>query len=258
MDLFPAGKCAGPIVRSLLMVILVASDNRTAKSERLASENILSLKWIFLGPVLALLLLAHSFANNLGYGVGSWEVPPGQPDQIWSQVDYDANLSDPFFESNEWSYPYGGQVVTSGMWPEGEDPPRLKHTAKCFSTSFGGREHRVRFCEVKLLDVNMIDLFIHDTTKPAYFDKLRVHIRNGMFMCQYSTVYKDSTNVGLIWTTKRQELTLDKKSYHKGDTIKGRIDFECVQEISNPKYVGKWGRNPKSIKVYGVFNAIVQ
>jgi hypothetical protein len=53
-------------------------------------------------------------------------------------------------------------------------------------------------------------------------------------------------------------LTLDKRTYGKGDEIKGRIDFECVREWSNPKYIEKYGRGPKTIKVFGVFKTIVE
>ncbi|MBI4964486.1 MAG: hypothetical protein HY913_14505 [Desulfomonile tiedjei] len=207
--------------------------------------------------VLAFLLLGHGYRAE-------WPVPsPWQTDQMRSKVHYDPELTDPFFKSNEWSYPYGGQFVVDGMWPEGKDLPRLKHTAKCISNSFGA-EHRMRFCKARLLDVNTIDLLIHDST-PSFSDKLYVQIRNGIFRCQYSTWYKAVTIYNnavtqgdLIWTTKKQELTLDKRVYRKGDTIKGRIVFECVEEATHPKWIEEYGRNPKTIKVYGVFKTIVQ
>jgi hypothetical protein len=173
-----------------------------------------------------------------------------------SRINHDPKLTDPFFKSNEWSYPYGGQVVIDGMWPEGQTPPRLRHTAKCFSTSLG-REHLVRFCETRLLDEQMIDLFIHEKNR-GFVDELTVRITNGMFTCQYWTGYKAPGKADWIWTTKRQELILDKKTYRQGDEIKGRIDFECVQEPTNPRYIEEWGRNKTTIKVYGVFKTIVE
>lgn len=58
--------------------------------------SIRPLKWILLGPFLALLLLGNSF------GTARWANPPsGQPAQMSSWVDYDPKLTDPFFESNE-------------------------------------------------------------------------------------------------------------------------------------------------------------
>jgi hypothetical protein len=55
-----------------------------------------------------------------------------------------------------------------------------------------------------------------------------------------------------MWTTKRQELTLDKKLYRKSDVIKGRIDFECVEEkVTDLEDIEKWDRNPATYKVYG-------
>ncbi len=79
-----------------------------------------------------------------------------------------------------------------------------------------------------------------------------------MFRCQFWNLYQIPRLADMVWTTKRQELTLDKEVYGKGDVIKGRIDFECVQEATNPKYVEKWGRTPTTIKVYGVFKTILK
>jgi hypothetical protein len=58
-----------------------------------------------------------------------------------------------------------------------------------------------------------------------------------------------------VWTTKRQKLTLDKKTYQKGDTIKGRIDIEVLDELIDPKYPD---RPPRLITLYGVFKTIVE
>ncbi|MBI5570114.1 MAG: hypothetical protein HY914_09225 [Desulfomonile tiedjei] len=224
------------------------------------------LRGILLGPVLALLRLVHCPAGNLEYGIGTWEVPSSQPVQMRSQVDYDPKLRDPFFVANEWSYPWwivehpdGHFESTRGIDESPvKDPPRLKHTAKCFSSSFGGREHRVRFCEARLLDMNVVNLLIHEKN-PAYRDALKVQIRNGNFTCQYWTRYVAGPPPdGYVWTTKRQKLTLDKKSYRKGDVIKGRIDFECVEEVTDPEEVEKYGRLPTTIKVHGVFKTIVE
>jgi hypothetical protein len=216
-----------------------------------------------LATLLVLFLLAHSFADNLKYGIGSWEAPSGQPTQMWSKVDYDPKLTDPFFESNEWSYPWwiikhrDGQFESTRSEDESsvKDPPRVKHTAKCFSTSFG-TVHLIKFCEARLLDANAIDLLIHEKN-PAFRDALRVQVRNGMFTCQYWTFYAAGPT-DLIWTTKRQKLTLDRKMYRRGDVIKGKIDFECVQEITDPEHVEKYGKGTTTISVSGVFKTIVE
>ena len=80
-------------------------------------------------------LVAASVSLFLGSGFGAeWEdPPPGQPSQMQSNVDYDCKLTDPFFKSNERSYPDGTKSPSS----RGDRP--LKHTAKCFSTSTRGR-----------------------------------------------------------------------------------------------------------------------
>lgn len=218
------------------------------------SVSLRPLKWILSVSVFALLLLSD------GFGDERWEVPPpGQPAQMWSRVDYNPKLTDPFFESNDWSYRSGGKVHATGRTPEGEDSPRPKYTAMCFSNSLGGMEHLVEFCDAGLLGVNMIDLFIQHTC-PGYADRLRVRIRNGMFTCQYWTLFirLARTRPAAIWTTKRQKLTLDKKVYRKGDVVKGRIDFECVQEITDDNLLRHYSRKPTTIKVYGVFKTIVE
>jgi hypothetical protein len=211
------------------------------------SMSMRSDKCMLLGPILALLLL--------GYGFGAeWEdPPPGQPVQMSSKVDYDPKLADSFFLSNEWSHPgIGGPVTVRDMDPGGE-VPLIRHTAKCFSTSFGPK-HQVRFCEARLVNANMIDLFIHDST-PAFDDRLIVQIRNEMFSCQYWTYYRAGPTKGLTWTTARQGLTLDKKNYRKGDVIKGKIDVEISEKLIHPKYPNS---TPGTIAVYGVFKTVVE
>ena len=217
--------------------------------------SIRTLKWMLLGPVLALLPLGVSFGAE-------WPAPPpGQPEQMWSRIDYDPNLSDPFFESNEWSYPShiikhpdGSFEDTSSDKRPAEEPPHVKHTAKCLSISMGAA-HPVEFCEARLLDVNAMDLFIHNSG-PGYHDALRVRIRNGMFTCQYWTLYKQYIPGPLIWTTKRQSLTLDKKAYRSGDVIKGKIDFECLDEQFS-KHLER-DAHPVTINLYGVFKTVVE
>jgi hypothetical protein len=215
--------------------------------------------WVLvLAAVLVPLVLGQAFGAK-------WrDPPPGQPVQIRSQVNYDPKLSDPFFESNEWSYPDnivkhpdGHFEDTSGGKRPKKEPPHVKHTANCFST-FDVGKHLVKFCEARLLDGNTIELLIHEKNVP-FLEGLHVRIRNGMFTCQYWGLRDVSpADAVFMWTTKRQKLTLEKKSYRKGDVIKGRIDFECVQEITNPKYVEKHGKMPETIQVYGVFKTVLK
>jgi hypothetical protein len=228
--------------------------------------NIRTFTWMLFGPVLALILLGQVFANNLEYGIGSWEAPSGLPGQMWSQVDDDSNLTDPFFTSNEWRYPWwiikhpNGHFESTRSFDESPviEPPRVKHTARCFSTSFGTK-HLVHLCEARLLDDNMIDLLIH-VKNPAFRDALKMQIRNGEFTCQYWFFLKETAGkANKIWTTKRQQLTLDKKVYRKGDIIKGKTDFECVEQPTDPDPVARWpDRYPMTIQVYGVFKTVVE
>jgi len=198
--------------------------------------------------VLALLLLGNGFASQDGYDI--WKMPPGQPEQMRSQVHYDPKLMDTFFESDAERYPYCSRVAKRGskQWDT--------TTAMCFSNSLGVK-HVVAICEARSVDANTIDLLIHQDSV-GFNDKLRVQVRSGMFTCQYLTCYPGRVETDLIWTTKRQELTLEKKVYRKGDVIKGRIDFECLQEATSPKFIEKHGKWPQTIKMWGVFKTTVQ
>lgn len=198
--------------------------------------------------VLAPLLLGNGFASEDVYD--KWRVPPGQPEQMRSQVHYDPNLMDTFFESDADGYPHCWKVAKRGS------KQKDTTTAMCFSTSFGVK-HVVAICEAKLVDENSIDLLIHQVS-PAYLDELKIQATRGVFTCQYLTSYPGPMETDLIWTTKRQELTLDKKAYRKGDVIKGRIDFECLQEATSPKFIEKHGKYPLTIKVWGVFKTTVE
>ncbi len=184
--------------------------------------------------------------------------PKGQPDQLISPVQYDAMLSDPFFMSNEWSYPwwvvnhYDGYVETiEGDKIAENDSMHLKHTANCITNQ--QYEHKIRFCEAELSNGTII-LYIHDFTASTN-DNLKIKITNRLFQCQYWTAYvADKGDEGLIWTTKKQILILDKREYKKGDTIKGKLEFECLQEVTNPKYKGRY---PHYIRIEGVFKTTV-
>jgi hypothetical protein len=217
-----------------------------------------------LAAVLVLLLLGRSIGYNLDrydtskYDISKW-APKGQPVQIRSKVNYDPNLSDPFFESNEWSYPWGVhknkdgsfEDMTSDKKPKRE-PPRIKHTAKCLA-SFPTK-HWSTLCDAKLLAEDKLQLYIRSDGESS---NLRIVVQNGMFRSQYWTIYKAGPD-DQTWTTKRQNLTLDKESYRKGDEIKGRIDFECAEGTTNPKAVEYYVKNPRTMKINGVFKTIVK
>jgi hypothetical protein len=196
---------------------------------------------ISISLTLALFLLGLCYGARL-------RVPDGQPEQIRSQVQYDPNLSDPFFETEELSY----------RCTEHAKELRYKLTARCLGSH--QYEHSINFCFAKLLEGNTIELFIHDNYDcPGPDDNLKIVVQNGVFWSQYWTVYKHlASNYGLIWTTRMQKLTLDKKEYGKGDVIKGKIDFECVQENGDPKLIEEYGRNPRTITVKGVFKTILE
>ncbi len=213
--------------------------------------SIRSFKWILFASVLVLLLVASVFVLlRVGQLVSAEQDPPwGQPDQMRSQVHYDPNLSDPFFESETWSCHNDGVC---------DKKDRLKNTARCF-TSFQ-YDHLIHFCDAKLVDSNKIELFIHQRT-PSANDNLRIIIRDRVFRSQYWTKYLLGTGTrlpaGVRWTTKRQKLTLDKKVYRKGDLIKGKIDFECAEELAY-LWLPFLSEATRTITINGVFKTILE
>ncbi|MFC1834439.1 hypothetical protein ACFL2Q_06860 [Thermodesulfobacteriota bacterium] len=230
-----------------------AAQTAINAASRRILRSLRGLKWILLGPLLSLLLI--------GTGLGAERTVPRwvSPYPLWSKVDYEPKLTDPFFKSNEW----GRQCYRSSRGdtrcddPGPEDAPvtgdrQVKRTAKCFSNSMGGGEsmHLVRFCEAKLLAGLGVVLELHEDG-PGHMDSLRVWIRNGMFTSRFRdrAASKRARLRPRRWTPKRQKLTLNKKTFRKGDVIKGRIDLECIEELGG--HVGP-------VIFYGVFKTVVE
>ena len=168
------------------------------------------------------------------------QVPKEQPEQIKTRVQYASELNNPFFFSHEGS---------AGDANLGEDPKKIvTHTANCITEH--QMRHVIRFCDAQLLSDGTLELYIHDFTA-ATNDNLKIKIKDGYFTSQYWTTYiVDKGNENVIWTTKKQALILNKKNYKKGDTIKGKIKFECLQEVTNAK---SGERYPQSISIEGYF-----
>ncbi|MGO9568142.1 MAG: hypothetical protein ACLP5H_11425 [Desulfomonilaceae bacterium] len=228
-----------------------------------ASRSAWTARWtVAQAVVLGLMFLCQGFIN--------WDDPPrGQPAQIISQVNYDPNLSDPFFETERWT---NGNWVTTldadavnrrivvtdtlEQCPSGEEKLHcLKITARCVnSLDF---KHPIHFCDASLLDGGGIELHIHDPTllKVDPFDQhLLIGIKEGVFWSQYRVAYEEARGP-MTWTTKKQELILDKQVYHRGDVIKGRIVFECKE---NYKAFVNGVVYTTIIKVNGVFKTVLK
>lgn len=133
----------------------------------------------------------------------------------------------------------------------------MKHTAKCCSTQF--YKHAMSFCEARVLDANAIELSIK-FEGPAFIEVMQVQIRNGEFTCQHtmSSITSKPKPKGLRCAEERQELTLDKERYRKGDVIKGRIYYERLWESTDPKRLEEFRTHPPALKVYGVFKTILK
>ncbi|HAR41996.1 MAG TPA: hypothetical protein DCS07_05095 [Bdellovibrionales bacterium] len=183
-----------------------------------------------------------------------------QPKQMESSVEYDTEMTDQFFEVDTWSSPWwiieqddGSFEDTTGQITRREDIPRLRHTAECRTEH--QIPHMIKFSEARQIDKDTIEIRIHDESAST-FDDLTVIVRNGRYSSHYKTVYPvAAANTGLVWTTTKQRLVLNKKQYAKGDFIRGRIDFECVEEMKDARN-GK--KNIRTIRIEGRFKPTLQ
>jgi hypothetical protein len=188
-----------------------------------------------------------------------WNSCRERPRQMVSAVEYDRDIFDPFFDQEESSPPWwiierddGSFEDTTGEITEREDIPRMRHTADCRTRHQFPRV--IRFAEARRV-ADGLEIRVHDETAST-FDDLTVLAHKGRFSAQYKTRYPaDPPDIGLIWTTTKQRLVLDKKSYRPGDVIRGRIEFECLQEIVDPRY---GDRAPRKIRIEGPFKPILK
>lgn len=134
---------------------LIHSGHRLVAVKVLMNRRLLW--WLSIALTLPLLLL------GVCYGAGV-RLPEGQPVQMRTQVNYDPNLSDPFFDTQE---SYTARVFTKFQY-----------------------DRFINFCEARLLDGDTIELFIHERN-PANNDNLRIVVENGAFWSQYWYYYKD-------------------------------------------------------------------
>ncbi len=127
-------------------------------------------------------------------------------------------------------------------------------TDNCYLTSFGiknGVTCRLIVTSPDSIGVDIAKQVPESASLDVCSEVLKGHIIKGMFTCYYDrTCYSGCGNCKA--TTKRQELTLDKQTYRKGDAITGRIDFQCSVEC--PGCLEK----PEPIIVKGVFKTILK
>ncbi len=121
------------------------------------------------------------------------------------------------------------------------DPNLTAGAGKLYLSSFGTK--RQVKAQLTLIHPGVIELVIENPSRRSSdgYEALKGEIRNGTFSCSHAIrrghTYPRPT------LTKRQELTLDKKTYQKGDTVTGKIDFEGLG---------------KPITVKGVFKTILK
>jgi hypothetical protein len=196
--------------------------------------------WIVvLATLLVLLLLGHGFGAERS----------SMPTPEWSQVHYDPNLTE--------------DLLTRLL--------KIVHlsTDKCYFTSFGIRST----CAFKLesLDKRVYQDHIQftlvklpDPTEPRCLEdcdeRLSVKIMDGRFWCSYLNFcywrqiacFHSNSCYRYLKSVKRQELTLDKRTYRLGDVIIGRIDFECLVECPESP------EKPEPVMVKGIFKTILK
>lgn len=183
-----------------------------------------------------------------------------QPEQRTSRVRVDPGLSDPFFQTEATVLPWwivenadGSFEDTLGGSTAEKDPPRLKQTARC-RTRFQ-YPHEIRFCEAQLREDGTLRILLHDFSASTC-DNLEITVEAGRFRSQYWTTYPSpSGNAGLVWVTKKQKLTLDRRVFRRGDSLKGRVDFTCEQ-VDTARPDARAGR--RTIRIQGVFKAEIR
>lgn len=183
--------------------------------------------------------------------------PTREPnDSICSgDVTYDPNVSDPFFEKEEWSHTCSIPRLPDGRAFQDEKLP-VKHTAKCVSSyQF---QHTIDSCRATLLGDGTIKFSICYTCSPI-MEYLWIDVYRGRFWNIYRTRHEyPGGYISLTWPTKHQELTLNHKVYRKGDTIKGKFAFESTMETTDQALVKYFERSQTTIKIYGVFETILE
>jgi hypothetical protein len=171
---------------------------------------------------------------------------------MWSTIDYDPNLKDPFFKPNESS---DALVCDDGVGTYG-----VNHKVECCCNSKEGLdETRLhRFCEARVIDGHNIALRFYDPDRGHERGTcLMVWMRKGRFTMDYqgSNVYGKSIRLQVRWIPQKQKLTLDKRAYRKGEVIKGRIEFECLKRM---RWRGLKQEKTRTFKIFRVFKAILR
>ncbi len=105
------------------------------------------------------------------------------------------------------------------------DPNLSHYRGECYWTSFGTK-HRVK-PRLILFSPDVMHLTIRNpaVASPRRYERLEGTITNGIFSCYH--LIRCYIPIPTCAFVKRQELTLDKKTYRKGDVVTGMIDFEC-------------------------------
>ncbi|MGO9568144.1 MAG: hypothetical protein ACLP5H_11435 [Desulfomonilaceae bacterium] len=179
---------------------------------------------VALATVSVLLFIGHGFCTER----------QSIPTAVWSRVQYDPNLTEDLLSRLL-------KMVSLS-------------TDNCYLTSFGTKNGVV--CKLILTSPDHIAVDIakqvpESASLDVCSEVLKGSIINGMFTCYYIRVcYAGCGNCKA--TTKRKELTLDKKTYQKGDVVTGRINFECLYEC--PGCLEK----PEPIIVKGIFQTILK
>jgi hypothetical protein len=121
------------------------------------------------------------------------------------------------------------------------DPNLTKAPGKLHMSSFGSKK-QVK-AELTLTHPGVIELVIENTNRRSsgVYEALHGTIRNGTFSFYHE--FRPGLTYPRATKPKRQGLTLDKKTYQKGDMVTGRIDFEGLE---------------KPITVKGVFKTILK
>ena len=170
----------------------------------------------------------------------------------WNKVEYNSNLSYPFFNEQSWDYPWyiiknddGSFSSTFNDAIVESDTVHLYHTAECATNHQG--KHEVNYCSAYKKGDTLFLLF--PPSLPAYWLNMEVKVIGNKFKAEASGV--PFIPIWLEWKTINQQLTLTTDSYTIGDSIKGKCNFEFTEYV-----IGDTVKN--NFYFSGVFKTVIE
>jgi len=174
------------------------------------------------------------------------------------------NYDHPFFHTKNWSYAWfmleddSGKLsstMSDSIGNEIMDTVKYYWTALCpvdGDTAF----HVIHYASAQLNRDTLLLRIAEGTASTN--DDLVVKIFKGRVSASYSTVFFFYYNRNDVsWTTIRQDLTLNQEEFQSGDTLKGYIDFACVEHWKKQPEEAGLKTKEDTIRIQGPFKCVM-